>query len=425
MANASDTLISYAQNAWGAAACPPQTSDTVDGTSPSVVLRPSTVAMLVDMLRWADRDRATLVPRGSGTKIAWGPRVRRMDAVLSLTGLPPRIEHAAGDLVGIFPSGATLSTVNDTLAHENQWLPLDPLSGGASTIGGIVATNESGPRRFRYGAPRDLVIGVEMVLADGTLAKSGGRVVKNVSGYDLARMLCGSFGTLAVITSATFKLSPRSDASATITAPVASAAGLSQLALELAALPQMPSAIDFDGPPWRVMVRVESTATATHKHTDEMARLFSAQDLAPNVVVGAEEAVLWDASADAVRSTPGALLKVSVPPTSLAEVLAACDRRAGKEGISVRTTGRAALGVFFMRVADTGAGDSEGVASVIEEVRARAAHVQGFALLLEASPAIKNRVAAWGAPGSAGRLMQAVKNAFDPHGTLNPDRSFA
>ena len=217
MPDTADALASHAESTWGSAVRQPRREDAVNGVVPTVVLQPSSIAMLAEMLQWADRDHRAVSPRGAGTKIAWGPRVRRLDAILSLSGLPQHVEYAAGDLVGIFPAGATLGTVNETLAREHHWLPLDPLSGSGATIGGIVATNESGPRRLRYGTPRDLVIGAEMVLADGTIAKSGGRVVKNVSGYDLARMLCGSYGTLAVITSTTFKLAPKPASSCTRT----------------------------------------------------------------------------------------------------------------------------------------------------------------------------------------------------------------
>ena len=136
--------------------------------------------------------------------------------MLSTARLSGPIDHCAGDLTVTAPAGARLAAVNRLLAAERQWLALDPLASDRATIGGIVATSDSGPRRQRHGTPKDLIIGVEMALADGRLAKAGGRVVKNVAGYDLARLLCGSFGCLAVITSATFKLAPLAPASRTV-----------------------------------------------------------------------------------------------------------------------------------------------------------------------------------------------------------------
>ena len=133
--------------------------------------------------------------------------------MLSTLGLNAPVDHVAGDLVATVPAGASLDAVNDVLRRERQWLPLDPACSNRATIGGIIATNDSGPRRHRYGTPRDLIIGIEIALADGRIAKAGGRVVKNVAGYDLSKLLCGSLGSLAVITSATFKLAPLPPAS--------------------------------------------------------------------------------------------------------------------------------------------------------------------------------------------------------------------
>ena len=180
------------------------------------VLEPPDVGALASILRAANANGQTVLPRGSGTKLAWGPVSPPIDTVLSTRRLESPIDHRPGDLIATIPAGATLAAVNELLGREHQWLPLDPQVSPDATIGGIVATNDSGPRRQRYGTPRDLIIGVEMALADGRTAKAGGRVVKNVAGYDLSRLLCGSFGSLAVMTSATFKLAPLPAASRTV-----------------------------------------------------------------------------------------------------------------------------------------------------------------------------------------------------------------
>ena len=151
------------------------------------------------------RRTSSVTVRGGGDEDRAAARRRSCSRRRSLTA---GVDHVAGDLVATLPAGATLEAVNDVLRREGQWLPLDPPRASRATIGGIVATNDSGPRRHRFGAPRDLIIGIEIALADGRTAKAGGRVVKNVAGYDLSRLLCGSLGSLAVVTSATFKLSP-------------------------------------------------------------------------------------------------------------------------------------------------------------------------------------------------------------------------
>src|SRR6185503_16635691 len=165
---------------------------------PAVVLEPADVQILGEMLRWANQERLSVVVRGAGTKLGWGNPPVRVDAVLSTLKLRAPVEHTAGDLTASLPAGATLADVNTLLAREGQRLAVDPRLRDRATIGGILATNDSGPWRYRHGTPRDLVIGVEMTLADGRSAKAGGRVVKNVAGYDLSRLLSGSFGSLAV-----------------------------------------------------------------------------------------------------------------------------------------------------------------------------------------------------------------------------------
>ena len=153
------------------------------------LLQPCDAVELAAMLRSASDEQLAVSVRGRGTKAGWGQPAARVDAILSVARLHEPIEHCAGDLTVTVPAGTTLDALNARLAEHQQWLPLDPLAGSQSSVGGLLATNDSGPRRLRYGAPRDLVIGIEFALVDGRRAKSGGKVVKNVAGYDLGRLL--------------------------------------------------------------------------------------------------------------------------------------------------------------------------------------------------------------------------------------------
>jgi len=179
-------------------------------------IEPATAEELAAALRRASDQRQSMVIRGAGTKMDWGRTPQRVDAILSTRRLNRLLAHAHGDLTATIEAGATLAEANETLARRGQWLPLDPPFADRATIGGILATNDSGPLRHRFGTPRDLVIGVQLATTDGTLAKAGGQVVKNVAGYDLSKLVCGSFGSLAAIVSATFKLAPLPSASKTI-----------------------------------------------------------------------------------------------------------------------------------------------------------------------------------------------------------------
>jgi glycolate dehydrogenase FAD-binding subunit len=182
------------------------------------LLEPASAGEVAAILAGASRDRKPILIRGAGTKLTWGEPVSAapVDLVLSTAKLNRVLAHRHGDLTATVQAGATLADVNRTLATHGQWLPLDPPWADRCTIGGLVATNDSGPRRHRYGAPRDLIIGIDIVRADGVAAKAGGIVVKNVAGYDLGRLMTGSFGSLAVIVSATFKLYPLPAASRTV-----------------------------------------------------------------------------------------------------------------------------------------------------------------------------------------------------------------
>src|ERR1700732_1311620 len=182
--------------------------DGVAGIQPQMVLEPGSETELAAALRWADATGLGVVPRGGGTKTCWGNPPVRADLILSTARLNRVIEYAWADLTVSVEAGCTIQILQNALAEHGQRIAVDPLWPERATVGGILSTNESGSLRIRYGALRDLVIGVTIALPDGTLASSGGKVVKNVAGYDLPKLVTGAFGTLAVITRAVFRLHP-------------------------------------------------------------------------------------------------------------------------------------------------------------------------------------------------------------------------
>ena len=187
-----DALISQIDGcAGGAVARPGTAADAIDGVEPGVVAEPGSPAAAAAVLGWASDHGRSVVVRGGGTKLGWGAPARAIDVLLSTRALDAVEAHRHGDLTATVQAGAALADVNAALAAHRQWLPLDPPNAERATIGGIVASNDSGPRRQRHGAPRDLIIGMTLARADGVAAKSGGIVVKNVAGYDLARLLTG------------------------------------------------------------------------------------------------------------------------------------------------------------------------------------------------------------------------------------------
>src|SRR5216117_339679 len=197
------------------------------------VVEPGSVDEVATLLRDASRDGLAVIPRGGGTKLDWGRPPRRADLVLSTVRLDRVLEHAWGDMTATVEAGCTVARLQHALAEHGQRLACDPLWPERATIGGILAASDNGPLRARFGALRDLIIGVTLVLADGTVAKSGGKVVKNVAGYDLPKLATGSLGTLAVITQAVFRLHPLPHATRTLTFAAPDVDPLCELALAI------------------------------------------------------------------------------------------------------------------------------------------------------------------------------------------------
>jgi glycolate oxidase FAD binding subunit len=383
------------------------------------LLEPSDAPTAAAMLAEAARERTPIRLCGSGTKLAWGTGTNAPATYLTTRHLASPICHYAGDLVATIPAGATLAAVNATLAREHQWLPLDPPYGDLASIGGIVATNDSGPRRHYHGSPRDLIVGIEFALADGRVAKAGGRVVKNVAGYDLGRLLCGSFGSLALITTATFKLAPIAPFSVTILARPGDVQRAAELALVVAAAPLSPSTLEVAAPDARLLIRFETTERAARRQAEDTRRILEQANAPTTLHLGSEEAELWgthqrnvfDSSAGVAKSDH-VLFKVSVLPTEVASVL---QHLAQIRAVEWSAIGRAALGVLAVRMS----GSLDSLSDTLVRLRTLVAARGGSLLLLEAAEDVRSRVDPWGEIGHAA-LMRAVKGRFDPQNILSP-----
>ncbi len=221
------------------------TSDQVDGVAPGLVACPADTDQVSEVLRAADAHGLTVVPRGRGTKLSWGVPPTSADVLLDVSALDQVLDHAAGDLIVVTQAGTRLAELQDVVGRGGQRLALDETVEGSS-VGGTLATNASGPRRVATGTSRDLLIGVTVVRADGVVAKAGGRVVKNVAGYDLGKLVIGSFGTLGVITEAVFRLHPVPDARQWVSLPVADPAAAQQAVQSVLHSQAVPAAIEVE-----------------------------------------------------------------------------------------------------------------------------------------------------------------------------------
>lgn len=398
-----------------------EAGDAVDGIMPALVVEPASIAEVSEVMKLASREGLKVAPRGSGTKMGWGNPPEALGLILSTRRLNRVLEHAAGDLVVRVEAGVELESLQRELAKAGQMLALDPLQQGA-TAGGIIAANASGPRRLRYGTVRDLLIGITVVLANGTVARAGGKVVKNVAGYDLAKLFTGSLGTLGVIVEAIFRLHPVPAASRTVTLEVDAPESAGAAVQALLHSPLVPSAIELS---WLVsiehgtlVVLLEGIQPGVEAQSEAAVDLIKGYGEA-RILNSEEESNLWRSLTKAPWEMGETGLKVNIPPAGLPLILRTIQDTAGQSGISARIAGHAGSGVLLAGL--TG-GDGEAQMEVIREVREAVVRAGGSLVVIEAPLAVKKQAGVWGAGGDALPLMRRVKEQFDPGGVLNPGR---
>lgn len=392
-----------------------------------MMVEPVSPEEVAGVLTAASRDRRRVLIRGAGTKAGWGAPPAHSspppDIVLSTQKLNAVLAHRHGDLTATVQAGASLAEVNRELARHSQCIPLDPPWADRATIGGIVATNDSGPRRHRYGAPRDLIIGVDFVRADGVAAKAGGIVVKNVAGYDVARLMTGSFGSLAVIVAATFKLFPLPAASRTVVidfdrgpflGPLTER--LNAIVSELLASHLTPTAIELQAPPARILVRFETIETAAEQQAEAVVHMAERAGAHGSVVGADDEATLWAEHCRRPWRGDGAVFKITLLPTALGAMLSWLAEMPIRDNYEV--VGRAGVGVLLARIG----GPAELQADLLKMLRDARLSRAASAVLVRGSDDLKSQVDLWGPIGDGLALMRAIKQQFDPLGILNPGR---
>ena len=398
---------------------PGTAADAIDEVVPRLIVEPPDAERIAATLAWAGREKLRVVVRGGGTKLGWGPPPEAVDLILSTTRLDAVVEHRDGDLTATVQAGAALGRVNRQLGGHGQWIPLDLPWSEHATIGGIVATNESGPRRHRHGAPRDLIIGVGLARTDGHLVKAGGIVVENVADSDLAKLLTGSFGCLAVIVTATFKLAPLAPHSRTVAVGLPALNRVGPLVADLLARQLAPTAVELQLPPPRVLIRFESVeATAAAQQASDAAELAEGHGGKTEVVAGDEERALWEAHARRPWEGAGAVVKLSLRPGDLQATLTWLEEATRTRRVAYELAGRAGLAVLYLRLD----GAAEAQAELVTTLRGRLSAGHGSAMIMRGTPQLKSLVDVWGPIGDGLRIMQEVKSRFDPTGVLNPGR---
>jgi len=397
----------------GRAALP---ADAIDGVLPRRVMEPDGPTEVAEVLTRATAEGWSTIVRGRGTKLGWGRAATTVDQVVSLARLVSPLVHRDGDLTATAGAGVRLADLNARLGEKGQWLPVESAFGDTS-IGGLIATNESGPLRHRYGTPRDLLIGVTLALADGRVVKAGGTVVKNVAGYDLGRFISGSLGTLALVLDATFKLAPIPKSTTTVSWTFDSAGQLGAAVASLAASQLEPAAID---------VRVEAGTSAPLHRTllagfgsspgATTAQVQACCGLVPggHVASGDEEFRIWREQVE-LPWRGGATVRFGWLPSALTDVVGLVESLA-RADVLCAFVGRAGVGAGLLRLDGTAAAQARAVE------RLRQSAVVRHVVVLEGSRELKASVDVWGAPVPWHQPLAALKRSLDPAGILGAGR---
>ena len=405
-------------------------ADGVCGVFPTLCVEPADEGELSRVLQYANDAELMVSPRGGGTKLEWGTAPSEIDLAISTARFNRILDYAPGDMTVTVGAGVSIAQLQSALATHGQRLALDPLWPQRATVGGVIAANDSGALRVRYGGVRDLMIGATAVLMDGTVASSGGKVVKNVAGYDLPKLMAGSLGTLGILTRAVFRLHPLPECSQTLTWTFADCERARNFVLAIADSQIVPSGVQMGtgglqggDPSTHVDVRIECIAAGIE------AQMQSVRDLAPEVHPTEPEAdpwqmreQLWGAASEAGSSC---ILKLSVLPAQLASIAEfvrsslGASSNGGAWKLLMHSTG---LGWLRIDFAQGSSAECARVVEFISVLRALLAPTAGSAVVLNAPSALREETDIWGDAGSALPLMVRLKQQFDPRGILNRGR---
>ena len=405
---------------------------TFDGLVPKVVVIPESIQDIRNVLRFASEQDLSVVPAGTGTKLGIGNLAEKTDIVLSTIRLNKVIEYEPADLTATVETGIRLADLQHELAQHQQFLPLNPPYADKCTIGGIVATNASGPLRLRYGTARNLVLGMHVVHASGTVVKSGGKVVKNVAGYDLNKLYIGSFGTLGIITEVTLKLSPLPVRQAIFAAQFQNIHDAVKTGLSVVRSQTLPTFVNlianypinhfpnkkptllvgFGGDPETVTWQLNAVQTIVEQNGAIGVKIVEeeSRESLSNTI---QEFPAVDKENDTV------IVKINLKRTDIAELV---------EHVTEETNSVMVLlgnGVIYLKFpigSDTG---YQQLANTLTQLRQYAIDIQGNLIIEAAPPELKKQMDVWGPIGSTLNLMKQVKMKFDGGGVFNPGRFVA
>ena len=399
---------------------PPTAEEAVLGMTPGAVVEPATPEEAAEAMKGCARDRQRLVFVGGGTDLGVGAPPTGVDVVLRTGRLDRVLEHSPSDQIVVAEAGLTLAALQRTLAVHGQRLALDPPGAERATLGGIVAANAFGAHRTRFGTARDLIIGLSLVRADGTAARGGGKVVKNVAGFDLPRLFVGSLGTLGLITSVTFRLHPLPEASLTVAVDPITGRQARSLVVATREAQLEPASVALragDGG-LRLGVRFEGFGPGVRQQAERFAGLVGVAGLRAEPLDEASAGAFWSGQ-ETARTSGSVRVRLAAPPSALERML---------EGAVAPLAGGLGQGWAVLDPV-VGCGFAGGTpadagSAVAALQRARQALVAlGGSLTLAAAPAeVRAGFDPWGAPPAALEMMRRLKARLDPEGRLAPGR---
>lgn len=412
---------------------------TFDGYAPKAVVLPTSVQEIQEILQFAVNQDLSVMPAGAGTKLGIGNLPPKVDLVLATTRLNSVVEYEPADLTVTVESGIRLRDLQAELAKHRQYLVLNPPSADRCTIGGIVATNASGSFRLRHGTARNQVLGLRVVQADGTVVKSGGKVVKNVAGYDLNKLYIGAFGTLGIITEVTLKLSPIPVQQAILTADFQNVQDAADTGLAIVGSQTLPMFVNL-------FVNSDPTRAKTEAPADENKPMLVVgfggdpetvawqltqcqgimeQNGAIGVTIVEDESVqhlqeaVQEFSADD-KNTESVVAKLNLKRTDIAEFATQIVEANWTRNVQMMALlGSGVVSVNIPVASDT---DYQSLADALTQLRQTAMSKQGNLIIEIAPPELKRHIDVWGSVEGTLSLMKQIKAKFDPTGLLNPGR---
>lgn len=391
----------------------------VDGVMPKLICTPATAEQLADAVRICSEAQATLAPWGGGTAMILGNPPRTIDVVVKTTELNRVIEHDHANLTATMQGGIALNALQSTLAPQKQFVPFDPPLPARSTVGGIVAANLNGARRGSYGSVRDLVIGMKVVLASGEIVKAGGKVVKNVAGYDMCKLFTGSLGTLGIIAELTMRVAPIPAHSATIIAN-GTLTNVAECASELIRTKLLPT-IEYlisggETASWQLAVGFDGFAETVKRQTKDLMVMAQRLGLTQELIDGARQQDFWQAIADLPVSHDRLIYRLIVPRGALTQTISTI-----LEWIKIQPApaicADVAMGTVWLVIPA-----NHPALELFPRLIALAQQQRGHAVIFAAPPPLKKSIDVWGPITPAHALMRKIKQEFDPAGLLNPGR---